>query len=67
MYMKDKPKFESTAKFWTETYARPEASRDEVRAVDGWVDLGRDLCVCGWVDSQQPLAPFPPLIFLSPS
>lgn len=32
MYLNDKAKFESTAKFWTETYARPEASRDEVFA-----------------------------------
>lgn len=37
MFMKDKAKFENTAKFWTETYARPEVSRDEVRARD---------CVC---------------------
>jgi hypothetical protein len=32
MYLNDKAKFESTAKFWTETYARPEVSRDEVSA-----------------------------------
>lgn len=31
MYLNDRPKFDQTAKFWTETYAK-EASKDEIIA-----------------------------------
>lgn len=30
MYLNNQEQFLHTAKFWTETYARPEASHDEV-------------------------------------
>lgn len=32
MYMNNHETFVNTAKFWTETYARPDASHDEVRS-----------------------------------
>jgi len=31
MYLNHQEQFLHTAKFWTETYARPEASHEEVR------------------------------------
>lgn len=38
MYLNNQEQFLHTAKFWTETYARPEASHDEV--VDRLKDMG---------------------------
>lgn len=32
MYLKDRPKFDKTAKFWTETYANPQGNKEEAIA-----------------------------------
>jgi ubiquitin-conjugating enzyme (huntingtin interacting protein 2) len=39
MYISDKKKFESTAKFWTETYAKP---KDEEAAISRVCEMGFD-------------------------
>jgi ubiquitin-conjugating enzyme (huntingtin interacting protein 2) len=33
MYMGDRKKFDSTAKFWTETYAKPTSKEDAIKRV----------------------------------
>lgn len=50
MYMNDKAKFENTARFWTETYARAEASRDEVRATGTATHRQTDTHACPQTD-----------------
>jgi ubiquitin-conjugating enzyme (huntingtin interacting protein 2) len=41
MYMNSHETFVNTAKFWTETYARPDSSHDEVK---GGLACDRDAC-----------------------
>ena len=46
MFINAHKTFEDTARFWTETYAKPETPHDEVRREHGWLAGG----VAGWMD-----------------
>lgn len=55
MYLNDQAVFKQTAKFWTETYARPkEPGADDDAAVKRLVEMGfsRDKCVAALADAR---------------
>ena len=54
MYLTDPDQFKQTAKFWTETYARPKEAGADDAAVSRLVEMGfsRDQCVKALADAK---------------
>ena len=52
MFLKDQAQFLHTARFWTETYARPEASHEEVGGREGGREGGAGPGECRWPDDR---------------